>query len=1005
MAIHRRQIRIAPRNEVLLGRHPRFIRAKRSAAPVRISAERQLLTHLNIDASSATIDLPQNFERSAARYIRDFQGTAKLILADEFPFTGLRRVHSINSNLEDWAIVTSGTGYIITSSDYRSARCVTASGDVAYLSLSGNTTVGHSYRVSFNLTINSGITTDKTISFTNASPDGSVLHSESGRVTNDVAISTGASEIRIGLGCSSSVTNDCDITVSQILIEDVTGQLNKNPNSFIDSEEIYNANVEGVKYYITQNGNTVDDNNVVTSGTGLILPKGTEYKFAQRNLLSENSIALNNSTPAEDWTIDYSQNTSGSGLITISGDNNETLTCTALAGSTAYVSKTLSFVEGKVYVVTVEVINVHAIGADGRQEVNNIVSSTGSTYVDITLGVTGRYGYIFSPSSDDSADILFGLGANGVVTADSSCILTKPMLQEVDALNALFSDWVKWPLAVASYQGYVFSQPYRGNQLSYDEVVYSTSHNGFTWGLGMGDSFANASDSWPQAFDGLSDYSGVFHGIGYIGGTLSGDIQDNWNTALDSYSYDWCVLQGGIYDVLADASLESMQTAVETMVEQARDSNLRIRIINIAPFKNYTSWTSDRQDLVDDYNSWLSTWGSQNNIPIIDVYSALEDGSNPDELDSSYDDGDGLSLNSDGSLVIANLVLDAIYIGVSNGISFEPAVTNIIAEPVSLEDSSWTKVNNISVTDDYGICPEGTQKTCKLSGGSSNPDGAAYYTVSLKSSTKYALRVWIRNIDSGTSKFGIYNVTDSYDTSIEIDWIAGVPTESTIVGTIQNVSSVKDFSGSGYIFSFVMTTSAGTSESDVVRIYVYPDIDGTDKSIELWHIDFYEGSFILIQPVEGIKTADNPLQYSDILLNNEEGSIDIIYTVHADYDVEDIGDAYLVGASSTVPRFLYEDDIDGTISLYDNTTKLSKTINWTTGDRLRVLASWNFNDKLMSLNVKDATTNEDLDGGIIYGDYDGSFEKVGGILNIFNGDRPKILESCRIYNLSSGVFE
>lgn len=71
------------------------------------------------------------------------------------------------------------------------------------------------------------------------------------------------------------------IYLSERQVEDVTGQANQNPSEYVSTNVLtsapyHGANVDGVKYFTTQNGNTVASN-VVTEAVGAAIP-GTTLK-------------------------------------------------------------------------------------------------------------------------------------------------------------------------------------------------------------------------------------------------------------------------------------------------------------------------------------------------------------------------------------------------------------------------------------------------------------------------------------------------------------------------------------------------------------------------------------------------------------------------------------------------------------------------------------------------------------------------------------------------------
>jgi hypothetical protein len=90
-------------------------------------------------------------------------------------------------------------------------------------------------------------------------------------------------------------------TLIDLQVEQVTGQTNQNPSEYVSngvlSAPYHGANVDRVKYFTTQNGNTVSSN-VVTEATGTVIPEailtGVRIEVASTNL------AVNNNNP-DSW--------------------------------------------------------------------------------------------------------------------------------------------------------------------------------------------------------------------------------------------------------------------------------------------------------------------------------------------------------------------------------------------------------------------------------------------------------------------------------------------------------------------------------------------------------------------------------------------------------------------------------------------------------------------------------------------------------------------------------
>lgn len=142
-----------------------------------------------------------------------------------------------------------------------------------------------------------------------------------------------------------------------------------------------------------------------------------------------------------------------------------------------------------------------------------------------------------------------------------------------------------------------------------------------------------------------------------VGSTaLVDDMEPSYATnvaATNPSSYQYAVIQGGVNDIIADNALSAMQDAITSMASTANTAGFDLYVMGVAPWKNGTGWSAARQTKTDDFNSWLSSNAASLSFTYIDVYTPLEDGVNPDELNSSYDVGDGIHLNNAGYIIWA----------------------------------------------------------------------------------------------------------------------------------------------------------------------------------------------------------------------------------------------------------------------------------------------------------------------------------------------------------------
>ena len=202
------------------------------------------------------------FTRATTATLTDFEGLLKTAKAGEAMFEGARRVENLIPSTE------TGSASLAVAS---TKTMTLSAGDYVFSMGIGTGTATFS---------GTGGTTDTlTASATNRK---SILKT----VTTGTFIVTG------------SVATLIDLQVEQ-----VTGQSNKNPSEYVSvrvlSAPYHGAGVDGVKYFTTENGNTVSSN-VVTEATGSAIPEAT-LKGARIEVTSTN-LCLQSEDFNTSWT-------------------------------------------------------------------------------------------------------------------------------------------------------------------------------------------------------------------------------------------------------------------------------------------------------------------------------------------------------------------------------------------------------------------------------------------------------------------------------------------------------------------------------------------------------------------------------------------------------------------------------------------------------------------------------------------------------------------------------
>lgn len=245
--------------------------------------------------------------RSTTGTFTDWEGVVRTALVNEARFNGLRRVQNLvqvtsDGDYSGWlannaTLVSSVTGpdpfggnraglYTVNNSGFYRINATTNVG------LAGRTYVGTMWVQGVGASIGKSLSVWL---FENGATPSVVITLSAGwqRVVVVRANATGGSDIRFGVNEGGTLVNGDQVRVYGGMIQDVTGQSNQNPSEYVSVGVLPSpwngAGVDGVKYFTTQNGNTVAAN-VVTAGTGAALPNGATYL---QGLLIEPNAATN----------------------------------------------------------------------------------------------------------------------------------------------------------------------------------------------------------------------------------------------------------------------------------------------------------------------------------------------------------------------------------------------------------------------------------------------------------------------------------------------------------------------------------------------------------------------------------------------------------------------------------------------------------------------------------------------------------------------------------------
>lgn len=271
------------------------------------------------------------FTRATTATLEDWEQNLIQCLSGEVRFQGARRVRNKLVKSEDLtnatyftpANVTVGADGLVTTTAGAGSRLMTAAANET--ALIGSSIVFSARLARGNVATAGLLIFDVTAAVTRANVDVTIPPG-GGRVTLAVSGLVPGNVHRFYIYPSSTgggQTVGSSIFIYNYQVEETTGQSNTNPSEYVSvgvlSAPYHGANVDGVKYFATQNGNTVASN-VVTEATGAAISasiiKGYLAEGARTNLCLQSQAFDNASWTKTDTVITADNATAPDGTFT-----------------------------------------------------------------------------------------------------------------------------------------------------------------------------------------------------------------------------------------------------------------------------------------------------------------------------------------------------------------------------------------------------------------------------------------------------------------------------------------------------------------------------------------------------------------------------------------------------------------------------------------------------------------------------------------------------------------
>ena len=113
----------------------------------------------------------------------------------------------------------------------------------------------------------------------------------------------------------------------------------------------------------------------------------------------------------------------------------------------------------------------------------------------------------------------------------------------------------------------------------------------------------------------------------------------------------------GTNDITAGTALATIEANIQSAAGKVATAGRSVCLCSVPP---RNAWNASQNTKRNDLNAWIQSHSAANGYRFADVYTAVKNPSNPDQLAPAYDAGDGLHFSQAGLQVIADTVYSAL---------------------------------------------------------------------------------------------------------------------------------------------------------------------------------------------------------------------------------------------------------------------------------------------------------------------------------------------------------
>jgi acyl-CoA thioesterase I len=162
--------------------------------------------------------------------------------------------------------------------------------------------------------------------------------------------------------------------------------------------------------------------------------------------------------------------------------------------------------------------------------------------------------------------------------------------------------------------------------------------------------------SYPQYLAGLMPGTTIINKG--VNGDTTGKMLGRIKTDVINNHPQYVIVLGGVNDINLYLQPGTISGILQSIYRQALQNDITPVLCTVMPDSSYP--TAKKNSIVA-LNALITSYATSNNLPLVDLYTAMQDPSVPGNLNPLYDSGDGLHPNNAGYQHMAETIYNTVF--------------------------------------------------------------------------------------------------------------------------------------------------------------------------------------------------------------------------------------------------------------------------------------------------------------------------------------------------------